>query len=105
MRREDTKLVALALWERLGAPVYDSPEEPEEGFSRQAIEMAKRGRRRTEETAACGSNRARKSLRDYERSALKHGDLDAEIGRLSEYPMARRKYANIMKGLKECIPP
>ena len=99
LKHEDVKLEALALWGRLDDPAYDSPGDPEEGFPKPAIEMTKRGRRRAEESIACGSNRTRKSLRDFERSAQTHGDVGAEIGRLAEYPLAKKKYTSIAKRL------
>ena len=102
-KHEDAKLEDLALWDRLDAPVYDSPLIPESGFSEKAIEMAIRGRRCSEETVACGSTKTRKAIRDHERSAAKHGDVDAEVERLSEYPRARRRYMEIANCLHERV--
>ena len=98
---DSVKKEALALWNRLDAPVYDSPMIPEAGFSSKAIEMAKRGRRCVEETAVCGSTKTRKSIRDFERSAARHGSVEEEVIRLSEYPVARERYLSIMNHLRQ----
>ena len=100
-KHEDIKLEAPALWERLDAPVYDSPLTPEYGFSEKEIVMAKRGRRCSEETAVFGSTKTRKAIRDHERSAA--CDVGAEIERLSEYPRSRRRYVKIVSGLHERV--
>ena len=91
---------AAKLWQMLDNPVFDSPENPELLFSAEAVRIAKRGRRCTTETVVLGSNATEKAIRDFERSARRHGDENAEIERLREYPDALRGYQRILRRVK-----
>ena len=94
------KREASLLWDLLDNPVYDSPYDPESLFSADAIRIAKRGRRCTAETAVLGSNATRKAIRDFERTARRHGNDDAEVERLREYPDALAAYKRTLRKIR-----
>ena len=103
-REEDHRKVksdAMRLWARLDNPVYDSPINPEEGFSEEAILVAKRGRRCTMETHFLGSIQTKKRVRDYERSAKFYGNDEEQLKRLEEYPRALKSYQGIVRRLRQ----
>ena len=81
--------------------VYDSPSNPDALFSAVAVAIAKRGRRCVIETALLGSNNTRSAIRNFDRRAKKHGDENAEVGRLKEYHTALDSYHRIMRRAKE----
>ena len=95
-----TKEGAKQLWYLLGNPAYDSPSNPESMFSAEAVDMAKRGRRRTVETSLLGCNNTRRAIRDFEWIARKHGDESSEIERLKGYPTAMGNYRRILRFAK-----
>ena len=99
-RRERTDQEALRLWRRIDQPTDDQPRGPESGFSEDAIAMAKRGRQCAAESVACGSARARRAIRHYERIARKHGGVTMEAERLLEYPHSAHRYTQIFDGMR-----
>ena len=47
-----------------------------------------------------GGNNAKKAIMDFERSAKKNGDENAEVERLREYPDALAGYRRILRRVK-----
>ena len=97
-KHQKVKQDAVRLWELIDNPVYDAALDPEREFSAEAIAVAKRGRRSTMESALVGSI-GQSAVRDFERSAKRHG-ADEEVKRLSEYPEALERYEKIMKAMQ-----
>ena len=98
------KQQAVQLWTLLGNPVFYSPANPEDGFTSEAIAIAKRGRRCAHETVRLGSNATNRAIRDHERSAKRHGNHDDEVERLREYPNALVGYARILRRAQSVNP-
>lgn len=94
-KRERVNQEATQLWGRIDHPTADQTRNHEKGFSADAVAMAKRGRRRTFESA-CGSTETRKAIRNHERSAWKHGDVTMDAERLLEYPQDICRYNKVM---------
>ena len=97
----EVKSDAMRLWSRLGNPVYDSTFNPEDGFSEEAVLVAKRGRRCTMETHFLGIIQTKKRVRDYERSAKYYGNDEEQLKRLEEYPKALRSCQEIVRRLRQ----
>ena len=55
---------------------------PEQGYSKEAIGVAKRRPHGTLESSVRSSNYTRRAIRDYERSAKRYGDTAVEETRL-----------------------
>ena len=99
-KHRQVKTEAKRLWFLLGNPVYESPINPEAQFSSEAATLAKRGKRCTTEAVAQGSTRTRKEIRDFERSAQRHGNDQEQVERLREYPTALADYQRILRKLR-----
>ena len=75
---QERKKQASGILRKLDNPVYDAPLNIEARYSEEVINIAKRGRNCTLETAVMGRNRKKRDLRDRERSAKLRGKT--EIG-------------------------
>ena len=88
------------LWRLLDNPVYDSSSDPEALLSTEALATAKRGRRCAMETSPLGSNNTLRAIRDFERSAQRHGGENVQAERLLEYPLAMGRYPRILRRVR-----
>ena len=76
------KVQALESGKLLDNPVRGSHRNPEAQYSTEVIDPAKRGRRIVLATAWIGRNVTKRAIRDFERSAKRYGNVDAEADRL-----------------------
>lgn len=87
----------MRLWNLLDNPVYYSPRNAESHFPDYAIKAAERGRRCDMEISLLGSNVANRAIRDFERSARRHGGDQVGLERLTEYHNAIDGYQRILR--------
>ena len=87
---------ALERWERLDNPSYDAPLNIEACYSEEVLNIAKRGRKCTLETAVMGRNKPKRARMDHERSAKLSGETEIEVELVREYPEALWRYRDVL---------
>ena len=86
----------MGLRMRLEHPNADCPLGPEHGFSKEAIDVAKRGKHYKLESAVFGSNYTRRESRGYGRIAKRYGADEMAAGRLLAYPREKQRYGETL---------